>query len=214
VGVRIGQQVGVIVLVVLLWGCPEPQEGELPPEGDGPSLLGDDDDDDATPADDGEINLEPEHVLTILEVGEWTLTPLGGPYTALTGQLSLMELHDGLLPGPILEDDDDEPIETKCELLFGLVGLPAPAEATCPTCDSTWVVDFFLDEGEPENCLGPYRPEDGDRRTFGFTSDDLALYWDFEDLGIWEYWYFAQQEGDVVSFEWTAEMGFNPVDMN
>ena len=160
--------------------------------------------------DDDALNETPENLLTVVEEGLWTLTPPGGPYTALTGYLNITELQDGALPDPEPPEDDEdgEPVDVSCQLVYAMTGLPA-AES-CIGCDSAWTVDIYLDDGNPENCYGPERPEDGESRTYAYSQSDLALYLDFQDMGTWLYWYSALQNGDYISFDWTTEIGFTP----
>ncbi|MCO4771844.1 MAG: hypothetical protein KDA24_17565 [Deltaproteobacteria bacterium] len=199
-----------LLLLVPVVACPsaEPDPGDLPDET--PALLDDDDDDATAPMDDDDdINDQPENVLTVQESGVLTRSPTGGPYTAITGQLTITELLNGeaiepLEPGGEPMDGDLPPT---CEVLYAVVGTRADSEDECPTCDATWALTFSVDTGTPDWCMGPEQPGDGDVRLMGFTQSQQAMYWDYQDLGTWVWWYQANETGDDIAVSWTTTLG-------
>lgn len=195
---------GLLALSLAIAACPSagPDPGDLPDET--PALL--DDDDDATaPDDDDDVNDAPENVLTVSEVGLLTRSPTGGPYTAVTGSLTITELLNGEVVEPSETGEDELP--PTCEVLLAVVGTRTETEQSCPTCDSTWTLVFSVDSGTPEYCLGPDQPQDGDVRRMGFTQGDQSLYWDYRDLGEWVWWYGANENGDDIAISWTTSLG-------
>ena len=192
---------------ILLIGCPsaEPDPGDLPDET--PALLGDDDDATAPVDDDDSIDETPENVLSVSEMGVLTRSPAGGPYTTITGTLTISELLNGQVVEPGDDDDDDDGPSPTCEVLFAVVGTRADAEDVCPTCDTTWQLTFSVDEGNPADCQGPEQPSDGDVRLMGFVQAEQALYWNYQDLGTWVWWYHANDQGDDIAVSWQTTLG-------
>lgn len=189
--------------------CPsaEPDPGDLPDET--PALLDDDDDAAAPPGDDDDINDQPANVLTVMEEGVLTRSPTGGPYTAITGLLTVTELLNGEVveppePGEEMDEDDLPPT---CEVLYAVIGTRAETEDECPSCDATWALTFTLDSSNGATCLGPEQPGDGDVRLMGFTQSEQAMYWDYRDLGTWVWWYRANENEDDIGISWTTTLG-------
>jgi|GEM_PF-2284710 len=199
-----------LMAFTLIPGCPsaEPDPGDLPDET--PALLGDDDDDATAPGDDDdEVNDVPENVLTVTETGVLTRSPTGGPYTAITGSLTISELLNGEVIPPLEpgEEPDDGDLPPTCEVLLAVVGTRTDAADACPTCDATWTLTFSVDTGEIEQCLGPDQPADGEVRRMGFTQAEQAMFWDYEDLGTWVWWYLANESGDDITVSFSTELG-------
>ena len=138
---------------------------------------------------------EPEHFLTITQEGTWELTPRGGPWTALTGDLVVTEVLDGDLENPT------------CELSYALTGEAPDGEALgCDTCDDVFVVSFYLSSGDPDLCSDPDLPLDGDERGFGWSEVDSTIYLDYAGTGVWLPWYEGEVDEDTITFSWSSEL--------
>ncbi len=208
---------GATGAVLLALACPsEDGGGGLPPD-DGPALL--DDDDDAAPFDDDDsgepLDDAPDNVLGVHEVGTWSRSPEGGPYTALVGAIEHVESWDGVAPPD--PDDPEDPggppgfEGPNCRLAFAVTAVPGQADPGCPQCE-VWAYSLRLDSGDPRWCLGPDRFEDGAEGRFGWSEADRTIYLDYEGLGIWLFWYEATEDGDDLLVEWAGEFGFTPPD--
>jgi len=145
----------------------------------------------------GDQDREPEHTLTMSHEGEWSLTPLGGPYTALTGHMDVVEVLDGDLKEPA------------CELTWSLTGELVDEETggACASCAFTFAVQFYLSEGEAGACSDPELPADGDTWLLGFDEADGVLTREYDGTGIWIPWFAAELDGDTLSFDWSASVG-------
>lgn len=204
---RTGRILLLLSIAAALAGCPseEPGPGDLPPD-DTPALLDDDDDATAPGDDDDATNTAPETLLSVEETGLLLRSPAGGPYNAITGEMTITELVNGQL---IDEDPLDEEPPPTCEVLLAAVGTLVEAEEACSFCDETWAITFSVDEGNPDRCLGPDQPADGEVRVLGFVAAEQALYWNYRDLGQWVWWYHASDSGDELSFEWRTSLGID-----
>lgn len=137
----------------------------------------------------------PTHTLTVTQEGSWELTPRGGPWTALTGDLSILEL---------LDSDEEVP---SCEVSFALTGEAPEGEASgCDTCDDVFVVSFYLSSGDPSTCSDPDMPADGDVRAYGYSEVDSTIYLDYAGTGVWLPWYEAEVDEDTISFSWSTDL--------
>lgn len=136
----------------------------------------------------------PEHTLSLTAEGVWELSPRGGPWTALTGDLVVTEVLDGDLENPT------------CEVSFALTG-EAPEDALgCDTCTDVFVISFYLSSGDAEACSDPDLPLDGDVRAYGWSEVDSTIYLDYAGTGVWIPWYEAEVDEDTITFIWTAEL--------
>ena len=154
------------------------------------------------------FNLDPVDTLTLSHTGVWSQSPVGGPYTALTGNLTVVEYLNG---------EEDEPW---CQVHFAVTGLKT--DARCPTCDIGYIVEFYvLSEGPTEEqsaddievggrdqCESPDLPDDLDRWHMGWSEDEQTLYFNYFDSGFWLPWYEADVVHDDISFSWEETMGF------
>lgn len=138
---------------------------------------------------------QPEHTLSLSQVGSWELSPRGGPWTTLTGELVVTEIVDG-----------DEALPA-CTATFALTG--EADGAGCDNCDAAFVVDFYLAEGDTTDCLDPDLPEHDEVRRLAWSSVEEAIYFDYYGSGVWIRWYDAAEieDEDRIEFEWTAETG-------
>lgn len=135
----------------------------------------------------------PAHTLTLTQEGNWELSPRGGPWTALTGGLEILELLDG-----------DEEIPA-CEATYALTG-EATDTPGCDTCDAVFAVTFYLSDGDPAACSDPDLPLADEVRTLGWSSVDETIYFDYFDTGVWLPWYEGVEDEDTVTFSWTTEL--------
>lgn len=150
------------------------------------------------------VNEDPLHTVTMHQWGAWSLSPSGGPYTALTGELRVQEYIDGDRP-----DTADTQVDTDellaCDLVFALVG--AAAESSCDGCAFAFDITFTLVEGNPSECHDPDLPEDGDPLRFGYSAAQQAIVRDYGHIGLWLPWYPADRVGDRVDYDWEATVG-------
>lgn len=137
---------------------------------------------------------EPEDSLEILQQGRWEMTPLGGPYTAMTGELECLEILNG-----------DE-LEPSCALSWSLTG-ELLDEGGCEGCEFTFEVEFYLVEGESGDCYDPELPASGDRWMLGYDPSEGVLLREYQGTGVWIPWYRAELSGDTLSFSWSATVG-------
>lgn len=189
--------------------------GELPPGDDGV----DDNPDtgsgyigpDTGPTGDTGYNEVPANTLSMTHEGSWTMVPLGGPYTSLTGSLAVTEVMD---TGEVI-----------CQVLYSLTG--DAVDEACPHCTEAFAINFYVtaegwfeeDEdgndvqrGGVDDCEYPDLPADGDVWRMGYADVDKAVFFDYFDSGIWVSWYDAEQVHDDVSFSLDAVVGYVPVD--
>lgn len=160
-----------------------------------------------TAADTG-FNLEPVDTLTLQHTGLWSQSPVGGPYSALTGDLTVFEY---------LNDDEGQPW---CRVHFAVTGLKT--DVACPTCDIGYLVEFYVvSEGPTEEeaagevqvgglemCKSPDLPADLERWNMGWSEDEQTLYFNYYDSGFWLPWYEADAVHDDIAFTWAETLGF------
>lgn len=180
-------------MLLVLLACTAPEDStsgsELPPEESREIPV------DSTPftvdsgIDDGPSDTVPEHSLLLRHEGFWLLTPLGGPYRAITGELLIQEILDG---------DEEEPA---CSLRYALTGTPE-AEG-CAGCDFSFRVTHYLAEGDPELCQQPDLP--AEQEVFGWN--EPTLYKDYAESGLWLAWYDGALVEDELSFSWEQTVG-------
>jgi hypothetical protein len=154
------------------------------------------------------FNLEPVNTLTLQHTGVWSQSPVGGPYTALTGDLTIFEY---------LDEDEEQPW---CRAHFAVTGLKT--DETCPTCEIGYLVEFYVvSEGPTEEeaaedievgglsmCESPDLPEDLERWHMGWSEDEQTLYFNYYDSGFWLPWYEADAVHDDIAFTWEETLGF------
>lgn len=189
----------LLVVALGLSGCAPAGDdsagGELPPEDTGDS--GEDSGLDTftydTYADDTGFDVEPKHLLTMLHEGEWDMSPNGGPWETLTGELRVTELLDG---------DDLNPT---CEVRFALTG--EASEEGCAGCDAAFDVLHYVAEGDRTTCRDPELPEDGAVVRMGWSDAEEAVFLDWQGSGVWLRWYDGERIDDSVRFAWEATVG-------
>ncbi len=220
--------------VVVVWSCKgEGKEDAGPdriPNDSGVIGAGDDRDDTgysfpADTFDGGGLDEFPDNTLELRHTGYWDLTPLGGPYETLIGDLHIDELIDG------------DPDQQWCYALFGLTGFGLAPEdyAGCASCDVAFEVEFYLvEEGgfkpfegaEPidsgdtyderdvyevnglDECRSSDLPADGDRWQMGWSEAEQTIYINYFGSDIWLPWYAGEQTLDKVTFAWIEQFGF------
>ncbi|MBL8617044.1 MAG: hypothetical protein JNM72_15650 [Deltaproteobacteria bacterium] len=178
----------------------------------------------------GALDEEPANVLWLVHHGEWSMSPVGGPYTAVTGLLRVLEFIDG---------DVDQPW---CMVVYSMVGESVPVEdyAGCLTCDYAFEVTFFvtidggerpLSDAEPldtggtydpddllpvfglEECRSPDLPADGTVWRMGWSELDELVYIDYGNTGTWIPWYAGDRDFDEIIFDWSRTYGFDVPEM-
>lgn len=176
------------------------------------------------------LDEEPANLLWLVHHGEWVMSPVGGPYTAVTGLLRVLEFIDG---------DVDQPW---CMVVYSMVGESLPVEdyAGCLTCDYAFEVTFFvtidggerpLSDAEPvdsggtydpddllpvfglEECRSPDLPADGAVWRMGWSELDGVVYLDYGNTGAWLPWYAGDRDFDEIIFDWSRTYGFDVPEM-
>ena len=142
-----------------------------------------------TGVDPGTYDETPAHTLALQHAGFWILTPLGGPYKALTGELEISEILDG---------DTENPA---CALRYALTGT-AEIE-NCPGCSFTFLVSHYLVEGDPSGCREPELPSEQERQGFATPT----VYQDYAQTGLWLSWYTGTFANDELDFSWESTVG-------
>ncbi len=149
---------------------------------------------------------DPAHTITALQEGTWSLAPASGPYTTMTGTLTVRERVDGDFSAP----EDTAPPDTAtppdpCSLTFGLSG--DVVEPGCAGCLVTLAVTHTLVEGDVSGCRAPDVPADGSVWVLGYHPGSAAILLDYGGTGVWLPWYAADHDGDVVTMTWTTTAG-------
>lgn len=183
---------------VLLGGCvassDDSTEPELPPED---TFIPSDSTTDTffvdTSFQDTGFDGNPDHLLTITWLAHWDMSPGGGPYTTMTGTLSITEVLDG------------NDLKPTCLLEYSLTG--QEADENCPGCSATFDVNHYLVTGDAETCKDPDRPEDGALWTLGWSGANELVYYDYQDSGVWVEWYAAERVADSVDLTWETTVG-------
>lgn len=180
-------------VLLLVFACGSPDDSapaELPPEDSEVIPV------DSTPfqvdssIDDGPSDTTPEHRLRLVHEGFWLLTPLGGPYRAITGELLVQEILDG---------NEEEPT---CMLRYALTG--TPEEEGCAGCDFAFRVTHYLVQGDPESCQQPDLPRE--QEVYGWK--EPSLYLDYQESGLWLAWYEGEWgEEEELGFGWEQTVG-------
>lgn len=172
--------------------------------------------DDTAPADTGEpwefvdtgggdtLDDVPLDTLTLREWGSLLLSPTGGPYTGLSGELRVQEYENGVRPDTA--DTDAEPVVLACDVVYTVAGVPF-AGTPCDGCSPTFRVEFSLISGNPSLCHDPELPDNEDQWTLGWRDGDDELVKDWGDAGLWQHWAPGLLESDTVTFLWEVTVG-------
>ncbi len=191
---------GLAIAIGLSGGCSSDEDPvpTLPPETPSPTPT-------PTPLpvwDDGnpDGNLEPEHTLAKDEEGIWYLTPSGGPYEAMTGELLVTE-H--------IDDSED----ATCSIEFALTGSSRSESGAlqgCEGCSFAFLITYALIAGDASTCLSTDIPEDGEQLILAWApaeSGQGALYLNYQNTGQWILWYEGYLSDDILSFSWSSTLG-------
>lgn len=142
-------------------------------------------------------DLTPDHWILLTQVGQWTLGNTSAPWGSVTGTLRLREYVDAL--------DTAEPVY-ECDVTYSLTG----SEVTpndCPGCDFVMAVEHYVTAGDPSACHDPDAPVDGAIRHLGYDNGAKKILFDYYGSGVWIPWYDADRTGQIVDFEWSAQLG-------
>lgn len=132
----------------------------------------------------------PTNLLYVSQSGTWSLSPLGGPFTDVSGTLLVQEYVDVL--------DKKDP-EYACDVTYTLTG-QAVDEHDCSDCDFVFDVEFFVNEGDPGACREPDTPLHQAVWRMGFDPDRDELLLDYRGTGVWVRWMDATLTGSDLSF--------------
>ncbi|MEL6342030.1 MAG: hypothetical protein AAFV53_02780 [Myxococcota bacterium] len=217
----------LFTMLVLIAGCDQDVDSaavdvptSLPPQDTaGVDLLGDtgwvfgDTGDFGGPTDE-----VPDNTLEMVHEAWLDARPIGGPYNAISGTLTIVEYLDGNMAVPW------------CYVEYSMVGdLVEDELEQCTDCDYTFSVLFTVTaEGDPSpdpeteepnpdigglaGCASPELPEDDEIRTFGFSEIEQTFYFNYYGAGIWVPWYDAQLLNDELYLLWTETTGFTGVE--
>lgn len=140
-------------------------------------------------------DLAPEHTVVTTEEGVWYLSPVGGPWDAMAGDLTITEVVDGAST-------------PACTVSLALTG-SILEEGACSGCQVTLAVDHRVVSAEG-TCSTPDLPVHGELRAEGYQSAQRVILLDYQDTGVWLPWYDANLAGDTLSFSFTATYGYLP----
>lgn len=175
--------------------------------------------------DPGELDQVPNNTLLVQHVGSWSLSPLGGPYRAVVGDLTVEEYIDGddelpwcwvvyAMTGEVVEDERADGCES-CDFVFEIQyyvnvdGGLKPEEGAEPIdTGGNYDEDDVFETNGIEDCMSPELPRDGDRLLMGWSEDEGSLYMEYYGSGIWLPWYSGELEFDQLDFSWVDEFGF------
>lgn len=141
-------------------------------------------------------DLVPAATVRIVQAGDLTFDPPGGPWTTVTGTVTVNEYADGIMPDT---GDTAVPTDTAappaCELTFAVAGDVVPAPG-CPDCDVAFDLRWELTEGDPGGCHDPDLPETGATWRLGWSAASATVKFDYYGSGVWVDWYLAEAQGD------------------
>ena len=180
--------------VLLGCGTEEPASRDPLPEDTGDAQIVTIDTGDFLPIDTGTptgtTDVVPDHTLTIEQTGTWSLSPIGGPFTDVSGMMIAREYIDAL--------DPVEP-EYACDVRYTLTGQSVD-DHSCSGCDFVFDVEFFVNEGDPSLCRDPDTPPHQAVWRLGYDSGADALVLDYGGTGVWVTWTDATLAGSDLSF--------------
>jgi hypothetical protein len=142
-------------------------------------------------------DLTPDHYVILTQVGLWNLGNASAPWGSVSGTLRVREFVDAL--------DTAEPVY-ECNVEYTLTGTEVTPH-DCPGCDFVMAVEHYVVSGDPSACHDPDVPLDGAVRHLGYENGAQKLLFDYYGSGVWLPWYDADRTGQVVDFEWTAQLG-------
>lgn len=142
----------------------------------------------------------PVATLLLVQEGRFEMSPFGGPYETMSGELTVTEYMDG---------DPDQPT---CTATFSLTGFAAEA---CDGCQAAFTVTHFLTEdgaagdtgGEPipglGACMAPDLPQHEAELVLGLTTAGDRID-KRTGLDAWIPWYDAETRFEDVDFGWSG----------
>jgi len=191
-----------LVILAVLHGCggdPPPERQPLPSDTGTASVLTVDTADflpTDTATETGTEDNIPDNWLTISQSGTWSLSPLGGPFTDMTGEMFVIEYVDEL--------DPKEP-EYACEVVYNLTGQGVDDHA-CDSCEFVFDVTYFATKGDPGACREPDTPPHEAVWRMGYDPDAEALLYNYGGSGVWVRWTDAVLTGNDLTFTFDLEM--------
>lgn len=136
-------------------------------------------------------NALPDTLLTLEQTGTWNLSPPGGPWTTVMGDLHVIEyLEDGA---------------AACDVSFNVEG--TVTDEACEGCTTGLTVRFNIAAGNPSPCRDTDLPEPDETRELGWAPDEQTLYWNYYNSGAWLPWYDVTLDGDTLHVSWQAQLG-------
>jgi hypothetical protein len=152
-------------------------------------------------------NNEPSNWITLVQDGQWRLSPATAPYTDMDGLMTIQEwLGDALgTPPPVADTATGEPPAFECEVEYSLTG-QAVDPHTCPECDFVMEIEHFVTVGDPSACTDPDTPMDGTTWQLGFDSGTGTIFLNYYGTDVWLPWYNASKVGADVLFDWSATL--------
>ena len=195
------RQIVIVGVVLALAGCSgaakDSERASLPPVDSDSGATFDSFQIDTFRPDTG-LNEAPPATLDLTHSGTWALSPNGGPWDSVTGDLIVAEVLDG------------DTLAPTCALEFALTGQAVTEDTcpgcACPTCEITLDILHYLVSGDPSTCLDPELPEDGERRRMGWDEAAGAILLDWEGSGVWLEWYPGERVDDEIAFLYEAQV--------
>jgi len=192
-----------LAILVALMGCkgdPPPERQPLPTDTGDATVFTIDTADflptDTALTEPGTEDNVPDNLLTIQQSGTWSLSPIGGPFTDMSGTMLVTEYVDEL--------DPKEP-EYACEVVYNLTGQSVD-DHSCSDCDFVFDVTFFVTKGDTGGCREPDTPAHEAVWQMGFDPDREVLVHNYGGSGVWVEWTEAQLTGSDLTFSFDLVM--------
>jgi hypothetical protein len=144
----------------------------------------------------------PLHELYISQSGTWSLSPAGGPFTDIVGDMIVREYIDELVKKP--KTKGGEP-QYDCEALYTLTG-QSPDEHSCQSCDFVFDIEFFVNEGDATACREPDTPQHQVVWRMGYDSGQEKILYNYGGTGVWVPWMDAQLSGNDLTFSFQTQV--------
>jgi len=137
-------------------------------------------------------NQDPDNWLFVDEMGQFTMSPSGGPYDSMSGTLMLQEYVDefDIYEGP------------PCLVSWSMSGTVAPLP--CAGCDAAFEVEFDLVSGNLSTCQSADLPSETLNWRLGVDATQGIVYRDIGNTGVWVAWYDGVIIGDTVTISYVA----------
>jgi len=147
-------------------------------------------------------NLNPSHWVYMSQIGSWNLGSASEPYNDLSGALRITEYVDTL---------DTAVPEYECNVVYSLTGSEDQG-GTCPSCDFTFDVEFYVSSGDPSTCHDVDAPAQGDVWQLGMDQGRGKILFNYHGTDVWLDWYDADKSSATVDFSWTATLAIELTD--